>query len=104
MSGYEDDIADVLLRGADPERASQRAELRYAVQTQIFDNETGAVLDVRRAVLVSVLPPNDKRTMEVFEADRYDVVADRVAQLCYDNGIELTVLDGRELFADEATP
>lgn len=85
---------------------SSAKELRYAVQRQITDNETGKVLDVRRAVLVHItpLPEQGRPVMEVMEAERYDVGAERFATTCAERGWGLRVLDGRTLFADNPSP
>jgi hypothetical protein len=101
VSTYEDDIAAAMVGGAEPDTVINRSTLRYTVQHQIFDRQTGAALDISSAVLVTVTTPDMKRTTEVFDATRYDTAAEPLAAVCAEYGITLEILDGRVLFADE---
>ncbi len=101
---YDPDIMAAMSGQLDHQTAGDRIALKAAVQKQIFDNETGAVLDVRRAVLITVTPPADRgrAVMEVFDAERWDGVAEHFTTVCRDKGIALEVIDGRQVYAENA--
>ncbi len=93
-------IARALRGEIDHDTAIGAETLRQAVQRQITDNETGQVLDERRAVLVYVTPADGRRpVMEVFDAERWDGVAAQFSAACAERGIDLQVTDGRVVFA-----
>jgi len=96
--GTDPDIAAAMMGELDHDVAVARAELRYAVSRQMFDNESGALLDVRSAVLIHVRTPSGKSVMEVYDARRWDAQGADVSARCAGADIDLRVVDGRELF------
>lgn len=98
---YDPDIMAAMTGQLDHDTAADRVALRAAVQHQITDNETGTVLDVRTAVLVSVTPPGGRRVMEVIDGPRWDTIADTWTAIAAEKNIALEVSDGRQLFAGD---
>jgi hypothetical protein len=95
-----DDITAALLNGEDMEVGADRALLRSAVMRAITDPYSGALLDVRRAVLLDGSDHGGR--MDIMTAEVYDVVlakAGGLEPLKIKLGYELDVYDGRELFA-----
>jgi hypothetical protein len=100
---YDPDIMAAMTGQLDHETAGDRIALKAAVSKQMTDNETGTLLDVRTAVLITLTPPADRgrAVMEVFDGPRWDTVADTFATACAQRGIALEVIDGRKLYAGE---
>jgi hypothetical protein len=99
----ENDIAAAIMGDLDPEVAVDRIGLQAAVELQLTDNETGALLDVRRAVLLTVTIEGKRPVMEVFDAARFDTLAARYAAVVEANPeVSITIADGRLLFAQDA--
>ncbi len=97
-----DGILRAIADGMSMEDATDFEVLRYAVGRQITDNKTGAVLDVRRAVLLTLtIGSGDtaKRVAEVFEGDRFDTLAGHYRTTAAERGWTLEIIDGRVLHA-----
>jgi hypothetical protein len=94
------DVAAAMTGQLDYAIAEARVELRFAVQKQITDNKTGALLDVERAVLVHITSPDATRhgAMEVFDAQRWDEVGPQMAATVAGLDLDLRIVDGRELW------
>ncbi len=97
---YDRDIMAAMTGQLDHQTAGDRIALKAAVQRQITDNETGVVLDVRTAVLVTVTPPTGRAVMEVFDGPRWDTLAEPWARIAAAKHITLEVIDGRQVYAD----
>ncbi len=95
----ERDIAAALQTGQHDavQRAVNREILRAAVMRQITCPRSGQVLDVRRAVLVTVSRGEQTVAMQVLDAAAYDEIAEQLRQHCEGNALRLELLDGREL-------
>lgn len=84
----------------DVEVTVNREVLRYAVQRAIFCPVTNNVLDVRRAVLVTISVTGQRDVIQIMTATAWDVAEQRVRDgiLAQYPDATFEVLDGRELF------
>ncbi|MEU4155716.1 hypothetical protein [Actinoplanes sp. NPDC026670] len=87
-------ITRALMTGGDIDAALDKADLLHAVQTKIFCDKSGRVLDVRDAVLVKVQKGRAVGRM-VLVGEVYDALAESIAQTAEQTGATLTVIDGR---------
>lgn len=99
---YNNDIAAALIGRLDPDIAIDREVLRAAVARQLTDNENGAVLDAHHAVLVTATPAGGRAVMEVFDAARWDTVAEGFTLTAQRYAVTVTTIDGRVVFGEQA--
>lgn len=97
---YDPDIVAALSGQLDHDTAGDRIALKAAVGKQMFDNATGALLDARRAVLITATPPTGRAVMEVFDAERWDAIGEAMLASAARNKVTVEVVDGRTAFAD----
>ena len=86
--------AAILGTDADRDAFIDREALRHAVSHRIFCERTGAVLDVRTAVLVTVIK-GEKRGAMVLTGTAWDAIAERMEALADQAGATVEVIDGR---------
>jgi hypothetical protein len=93
------DIMQALAAGLDPDLIINREALRYAVQRQILCAKTGQILDIRTAVYYRVVNAEGTSGAEVVTGEYFDRIDERLRAHCATNGIDLEVIDGRQVFA-----
>lgn len=73
--------------------------LKYAVQRQIQCRRSGKILDIRKAVLLSVRnPTSGASATEVFDSAWWDGPEGlRLWSDCMNSGVEFEIIDGRKL-------
>ena len=84
------------------EREMNRQLVKYAVQRQMFCQSRGcggSILDMRRAVLVTVKEPSGNEQSVILCGSCWDGSKARVAEIAAEKSATLEALDGRELFA-----
>jgi hypothetical protein len=95
--------AAILGTDADRDAFINREALRHAVSHRIFCERTGAVLDVRTAVLFTV-SKGEKRGAMVLTGTAWDAIAERMTALADEAGATVQLIDGRQLNRRRTTP
>ncbi|MDG4796950.1 hypothetical protein [Micromonospora sp. WMMD1082] len=81
---------------ADRDRYVNREVLRHAVMRAITCSRSGRVLDVARAVLVTMVK-GDSRSAFVLDGAAWDEVESELRAKASKLGMEVEVIDGRQL-------
>lgn len=76
-----------------------RSSLLAGVQHQMFCRASSAVLDVRTAVLVTLVGPDGARGASVYTGTAWDTLSTRLRPAAEELGVTVEVIDGREFTA-----
>ena len=87
---------------ADRDAFIDREALKHAVSRHIFCQRTGVVLDVRTAVLFTVIKGEQRGSM-VVAGTAWDAIAERMTAMAEEVGASLEVIDGRRFSRRRAT-
>ena len=87
--------AAILGTDADRDAFIDREALKHAVSRHIFCQRTGVILDVRTAVLFTVIKGEQRGAM-VLTGTAWDAIAEQTAALADEAGAALEVIDGRQ--------
>lgn len=90
-------IMRALANGEDVDKIIDREALLFAVQRQITCKRSGKVLDVRDAVLLTLVGANGKRAAECFAPEVWDKVDVNLRARAAEVGATIEVIDGRKL-------
>lgn len=89
------DIARAIMGEITVDEAVDREALKYAVQRTIFCPKSGVVLDIRRAVLVTVTGPNGVKGADCMDGEAFDAIAENLRAACTERKFTLEITDGR---------